>query len=157
MDKNKIIRLIVSVFICQFAGIIGSVFTSPSIPTWYASLSKPAFNPPSWLFAPAWITLYFLMGLSLYLVWEKGLQKNKLAVSVFGLQLALNSIWSILFFGLQNPFLAFLEIIILWLAILASIILFYRIEKKAAYLLVPYIAWVSFATLLNYSIWMLNV
>ena len=154
MDWKK---LIISLFICQLAGIIGSIFTSPSIPVWYASLAKPTFTPPSWLFAPAWITLYFLMGLSLYLVWTKGLQKNKIPVYVFGFQLALNSLWSILFFGLQNPAAAFIEIIILWFAILASIILFYKVDKRAAYLLVPYIAWVTFASLLNYSIWMLNV
>lgn len=157
MKKNKIIHLIISIFICQFAGLIGSFFTSPNIPTWYASISKPAFTPSSWIFAPAWITLYLLMGVSLYIIWEKGLKKNKFAVSVFGLQLALNSIWSILFFGLQNPFIAFIEIIVLWFAILATIILFYKIDRRAAYLLIPYILWVSFASLLNYSIWILNI
>ena len=149
--------LIVAILICQFAGILGSVFTTPSIPTWYASINKPDFTPPSWLFAPAWITLYTLMGISIYLVWEKGFKKNKIAVYVFSTQLILNSIWSILFFGLQNPFFAFIEIIILWIAILATIVLFYRIRRSAGLILIPYIAWVSFASLLNYSIWILNV
>ncbi len=156
MEKRKIIRLVASVIICNLAGIIGSIFTTSSIPTWYASINKPAFNPPNWIFAPVWTTLFILMGISLFLIWERGLEKNKLAVSVFGAQLALNTLWSLLFFGIQNPFLAFIEIIFLWIAIAASIILFYRIDKRAAYLLIPYILWVSFAAFLNYSIWILN-
>jgi len=159
MNKTKIVKFVVSVLVCQAAGLIGSVFTAPSIATWYAGIAKPAFNPPNWVFAPVWTTLFFLMGVSLYLIWEKGLESRdaRLAVSVFGAQLVLNIIWSVLFFGLQNPFLAFLEIIALWIAILASIIVFHRISKTAAYLLVPYILWVSFAAFLNYNIWILSV
>lgn len=158
MKPNTIAKLIVSILLCQLAGIIGSIFTAPNIPTWYASLEKPFFTPPSWLFAPAWITLFLLMGLSLFLVWNKGLQSktSKIAVSIFFVQLALNILWSALFFGLQNPFLALIEIIILWIAILATIIAFAKISKKAAILLLPYILWVSFAALLNYSVWILN-
>jgi len=159
MKRDKIIKLITAVLICQFAGIIGSVFTTPTRPTWYASINKPEFNPPNWVFAPVWTMLFLLMGISLYLIWEKGLEKKEVkhAVYVFGLQLFLNIVWSFLFFGLQNPFLAFAEIVLLWIAILASIILFYRISKKAGLLLVPYILWVSFAAFLNYSVWILNI
>ena len=155
MDYKK---LIASILICLMAGFIGSFFTSPAIPNWYQGIEKPSFNPPSWVFAPVWTSLYILMGIALYLIWVKGLEKkeNKIAIGVFGIQLVLNSLWSILFFGLQNPFFAFIEIIILWTAILASILLFYRIDKRAAYLLIPYILWVSFASFLNYTIWTLN-
>ena len=158
MNKNKLVKFVISVLACQIAGFAGSVFTTPSIPTWYASINKPAFTPPNWVFAPAWTTLFLLMGISLYIIWDKGLgsRDSKLAVSVFGVQLALNVIWSLLFFGLQNPFFAFVEIIMLWTAILATIMLFYKISKKAGILLVPYIFWVSFAAFLNYSVWMLN-
>ncbi|MFY1111077.1 MAG: TspO/MBR family protein [Methanosarcinaceae archaeon] len=156
-EINKF-RLIVSVLICQFAGIIGSVFTVTSIESWYAAIEKPAFNPPGWVFSPVWIILYTLMGISLYLVWEEGLERKdvKVGIFVFGVQLALNALWSILFFGLQSPFYAFIEIILLWLSIFLTIILFGRISKTASLLLVPYLLWVSFAALLNYRIWVLN-
>jgi len=159
MNKNKVVKLIVAILICQLAGVIGSVFTAPAITAWYATIQKPLFNPPNWVFAPVWTTLFLLMGISLYLVWGKGLEKKevKLAVSVFGFQLALNVVWSFLFFGLQSPFLAFLEIVLLWIAILATIVLFYRVSKKAGVLLVPYLLWVSFAAFLNYNIWILNL
>jgi len=158
MDKNKILKLIAAILVCEIAGGIGSLFTAPSIPTWYASIQKPAFNPPNWIFAPVWTTLFLLMGISLYLIWEKGLEKKevKMAFSVFGIQLALNVIWSILFFGLQSPFFAFVEIVLLWIAILVNIIFFYRISKWAGILLIPYIMWVSVAAFLNYSVWVLN-
>jgi len=151
-------RLLAAVLVCQAAGLIGSVFTFESIPTWYASLNKPFFNPPNWVFAPAWITLYTLMGISFYLVWGKGLHSKqaKIAIGIFGAQLFLNALWSILFFGLKMPLVAFVEIIALWAFIALTIWKFYPISKKAAYLLIPYIAWVSFAALLNYSIWALN-
>jgi tryptophan-rich sensory protein len=159
MDKNKILKLIVAVFICEIAGVIGSVFTVASIPAWYATINKPWFTPPNWLFGPVWTTLFLLMGISLYFIWDKGFsdKKSRLAIYVFAIQLALNVIWSILFFGLQNPFIAFTEIIVLWIAILANIVVFYRISKKAGILLVPYIVWVTIAALLNYSVWILNV
>lgn len=158
MEKNKIIKLVAAVLFCQLAGIIGSIFTVSAISGWYSTIQKPLFNPPNWVFAPVWTTLFLLMGISLYLIWIKGLEKKeiKLAVSVFGLQLALNVLWSILFFGLKNPFLALIEIILLWIAILAATILFYKISKKAGLLLIPYLLWVAFAAFLNYSIWMLN-
>ena len=156
---NRIIRLVVSVLVCQLAGVIGSFFTVPSIQTWYADINKPAFTPPDWVFAPVWVSLFFLMGVSFFLVWEKGFgrKESRLALYAFSIQLALNAAWSFLFFGLQNPFLAFVEILLLWAAILVTIILFYVISKKAAILLVPYIVWVTIATILNYSIWFLNL
>ncbi len=159
MDKNKFVRLIAAILVCQLAGVIGSIFTVPAISGWYANIEKPLFNPPNWVFAPVWTALFLLMGISLYLVWDKGLKKKevRLAVFVFGLQLALNIVWSFLFFGLQSPFLAFIEIALLWIAILATIAFFYRVSKRAGLLLVPYLLWVSFAAFLNYSIWMLNL
>jgi tryptophan-rich sensory protein len=151
-------KLISAIILCQLAGIIGVVFTNPAIPTWYASLIKPSFNPPNWVFGPVWTFLYTLMGISLYRITEidiKGPLIRK-GIFLFVIQLILNSIWSILFFGLQNPLLAFGEIIILWLLIVATIYQFNKIDKSASYLLVPYLLWVSFAAILNYSIWRLN-
>ncbi len=157
MKVKRLIGFIVAIIVCELAGIIGSVFTAPSIPTWYASLTKPFFNPPSFLFAPVWTLLYALMGIALYLVWEKRKKiKNKLALILFFFQLILNTLWSILFFGFHNPFLAFAEIILLWIVLLATIIKFYPISKKAAWLLIPYILWVSFASILNFAIFLLN-
>ncbi|WP_406657963.1 TspO/MBR family protein [Methanolobus sp. ZRKC2] len=151
-------KLIASLVICQFAGIFGAIFTTPAIPTWYAALEKPFFVPPSWTFSVVWPILYLLMGLALYIVWEKGWEYRevKVAMGVFGLQLFLNFLWSVLFFGLQSPFLGLMGIVILWLVILVTIVLFYRISRAAGLLLLPYILWVSFATLLNYYIYILN-
>ena len=135
-----------------------SFFTVSSIPDWYSALRKSSLNPPDWVFGPVWTVLFLLMGISLYLVWDKGLkEKNvKRGLVFFGVQLSLNTLWSIIFFGLKSPTLAFIEIFILWIAILFTIIEFYRISKPAAYLLVPYFMWVSFAIFLNYSIVVLN-
>ena len=129
-----------------------------AIPNWYATLAKPEFSPPNWVFAPVWISLYTLMGISLYLVWDKRKKKKDTtpALLVFFAQLVLNTIWSIVFFGLQSPFYAFILIIFLWVLIAGSIYFFYRISKTAAYLLIPYLLWVSFAAILNYYIWVLN-
>jgi len=158
MTKTDYKKLIASLIICQMAGIIGSVFTVSSVGTWYLEISKPAFTPPSWVFAPVWTTLFLMMGLALYIVWSKGVKSkdSRIALTVFGIQLVLNTLWSILFFGLRSPFLALVEIVFLWAAILLSIVYFYKISKRAAYLLVPYIAWVSFAAVLNLFIVLLN-
>ncbi|MFH1656359.1 MAG: TspO/MBR family protein [Candidatus Nealsonbacteria bacterium] len=159
MDKRiNFLKLIISILICQGAGLIGSIFTSPAISTWYVTFKKPSFNPPNWIFAPVWILLFLLMAISLYLIWDRGLKdkKIKIAIFLFSIQLILNIFWSILFFGLQSPFYAFIEIIILWLIILLTIISFYKISKISAYLLFPYILWVSFALILNFSILILN-
>ena len=143
---------------CELAGAAGAIFTMPAIPTWYAGIIKPTFSPPSWIFAPVWIILFALMGIAAYLVYEKGTGKKlvKVALGIFTIQLLLNMKWSLLFFGMHNPGLAFVEIIFLWLVILLTIISFFKISKSAAYLLIPYILWVSFASFLNFSIWQLN-
>ena len=148
------VKLAISIIVCQLAGIIGSVFTADSVSTWYTELIKPSFNPPNWLFGPVWISLYILMGISLYLVWSKS--KNGVAMMIFFIQLALNTIWSIIFFGLKMPGLAFIEIIFLWAVILLTIVQFHKIHRVSAYLLIPYILWVSFAALLNLAIYILN-
>lgn len=158
MIKNDLRKLIISVMICEVAGVVGLLFTISAIPDWCAGLVKTSLNPPSWVFGPAWTTLYLLMGVAVFLIWKKGLSDKmaRMAVIVFGIQLFLNAIWSIIFFGLHNPLLAFVDIVILWFAIVWTILVFYKVSKTAAYLLVPYIIWVSFAAYLNYSIWQLN-
>ena len=156
MDSGKIKRLVISLLIPQLAGFLGAIFTTPNIASWYSTLNKPWFVPPNWLFAPAWTTLFILMGLSFFLIWEKGGEQFKKAYRVFGAQLGLNILWSVFFFGLQNPLLGFIEIIILWILIAFNIMVFYRIDKRAGYLLVPYIAWVTFAAALNLWVFLLN-
>jgi tryptophan-rich sensory protein len=155
MKKIKWLTLIICIVLPNLAGLIGSVFTSSSVSTWYTTLVKPSFNPPGWVFGPVWTTLYILMGISLYLIWTNKKRTN-IALWMYGIQLVLNALWSFLFFGLRNPLAAFIEIIILWIAIVATIIYFYKISKPAAYLLIPYILWVSFAAVLNYSLFVLN-
>lgn len=157
MKLKKPHYLIFSILICQLAGIIGGLFTSSSVNSWYKELVKPSFNPPSWVFSPVWITLYLLMGVSLYLIWikKKNKQKNT-ALTWFYIQLGLNILWSILFFGLKQPLLAFVEIIVLDFAILMTMIKSYRLSKTACYLMLPYILWVSFAAVLNFMLFYLN-
>ena len=154
----SIIKIISSVVISNLAGAIGSMFTFSAIPTWYKGLIKPALNPPNWLFGPVWTVLYILMGVAAGMVWSKGLEQRgvKVALAVFLFQLVLNALWSIIFFGWHKLGLALAEIVLLWIIILINIILFYRINTTAGYLLVPYILWVSFAAYLNYSIWIPN-
>jgi len=153
----NIISLIVSIAIAQGAGIIGSIFTVVSVKTWYLDIVKPEWNPPSWIFGPVWITLYTLMGIAAYLIWQmREVEGAKLALVVYGIQLALNALWSVLFFGLKNPGLAFAEILVLLVFIIATTILFWKINTWAGVLLLPYLAWASFATFLNYTIWQLN-
>jgi len=159
MKKNDILKILIAVSVSELAGIIGSVFTSPAIPGWYEGLIKPEFNPPSWVFAPVWTALFALMGVAAFLVWKKGVdqKKVKIALSLFVVQLVLNTLWSIIFFGLKNPGMAFVEIIILLTAILATFIAFLKVSRPAALLLLPYICWVAFASYLNFVIWSLNV
>lgn len=151
-------KLAVSIVVCQLAGIIGSFFTTASISTWYVTLEKPFFTPPGWAFAPVWITLYLLMGISAYIIWSKGLDKPavRFSMAAFGVQLALNAFWSVAFFGMRSPLFGLIVIVALWAAILATILGFMRISTKAALLLVPYITWVSLAALINLSIFLLN-
>lgn len=155
---KNIIKLIISIIICELAGIIGSIFTFSAIPTWYAGLIKPDLNPPAWVFGPVWTTLYALMGIALFLVWRKDWDRSDVrkALSVFGIQLVLNTLWSIIFFGLHSPPWAFVDIAAMWLSIIWTMILFYKISKPAMWLLLPYILWVSFASYLNLMLWMLN-
>jgi len=156
--KLKITKLILAILICQSAGIIGSFFTSVSVQTWYTTLTLPSFAPPGWFIGIVWIILYTLMGISLYLVWNKGLKNKRVknSLSLFGLQLILNAVWSLLFFGLRSPFLALIEIVFLWVFIAFTILKFYKISKTAGWLLLPYIVWVSVALMLNFYIWRLN-
>jgi len=151
---KKLWKLIISISLPFLASLIGSIFTANSISTWYVDLNKPGFNPPNWIFGPVWTILYLMMGISLYLVWTKKYDRTTLLI--FGTQLFLNTIWSIIFFGLKMPLYAFIEIIFLWIAILMTIIYFYRINRTSAYLLIPYILWVTFASILNLYIFILN-
>jgi translocator protein len=155
---KRIIKLVLSIFLCQLAGVAGSAFTKPAVDTWYAALEKPFFTPPSWVFAPAWITLYLLMGISAFLIWDRELEslEVKKALGVFLLQLIINASWSMVFFGLKQITLSVIVIATLWLAILWTMVLFYKISKTASFILIPYLSWVSFALLLNVSIWFLN-
>ncbi|MBD3252640.1 tryptophan-rich sensory protein [Candidatus Pacearchaeota archaeon] len=157
MKIKNILLLVFSILICLAAGFIGSFFTSSAIPEWYSSLNKPFFNPPNWVFAPVWTILYVLMGISLYFILVTKKQKIKrLTLFFFFIQLLLNTLWSILFFGLKNPVIAFVEILFLWGFILLTIIYTYKISRISSYLLIPYILWVSFAGILNISIILLN-
>ena len=151
-------KLIVSILICLGAGVAGSVFTTPQIPGWYAGLTKPWFTPPSWVFGPVWTTLYLLMGIALFLVWRKGLERPdvRLGVILFAVQLIFNTAWSLVFFGLQSTLGGLVCIVILWVLILATLIQFWKIDRIAGALLIPYIAWVTIATGLNYGIMVLN-
>ena len=138
------------------AGAIGSIFTSDAIPTWYASIEKPAFNPPNWVFGPVWTLLYALQGIAFYIILTSKHALRQQAITLFVAQIIANTLWSIIFFGLQMPALAFVDIVVLWILIAFAIQTFSRISKTAAWLLAPYIAWVSFAAVLNISIALLN-
>lgn len=140
----------------QAAGIIGSLFTMSAIGGWYTTLIRPELAPPNWIFGPVWITLYALMGIAAFLVWRKSRRFNT-ALGIFVVQLVLNSLWSIIFFGMGELGVAFAEIILLWLAIVATIVAFWKISCTAAWLLAPYLLWVSFAAYLNFAFWTLNV
>ena len=138
-------------------GYLSSLFTAPAITGWYTTLNKPSFNPPNWIFSPVWTTLFILMGISLLLILKKSASYyRRQAIFAFYIQLVLNVLWSFIFFYLNRPDLAFLEIIILSLAIVINIVYFWRLSRISAYLLVPYLAWVFFAAFLNYSICLLN-
>lgn len=151
-------KLLISILVCEGAGVIGSFFTRRAIPEWYAVINKPAFNPPNWVFAPVWTILYALMGVAAFLVWRKGLKAagTRSALGVFIVQLALNSLWSIVFFGFRSILGGLVVIVLLWLAIAWTIRKFSAISRPAALLLVPYIAWVSFALVLNAAFFILN-
>lgn len=151
-------KLIISILIPLLVGAISGIFTASGVKGWYANAVKPSFNPPNWIFGPVWTILYILMGIALFLVWKSATDKKlkNIAISLFAVQLALNFCWSFIFFKMQEPGWAFAEILFMWLMILLTIIWFGKISSTAAWLLVPYICWVSFASVLNYSIWQLN-
>ena len=155
---KKALGIVVFIIVCELAGFVGSLFTTPSIAGWYAGLTKPGFNPPGWVFAPVWTTLYALMGIAAWLVYDKGVKGAdvKRALFVFVAQLVLNVLWSIMFFGAHQILGAFVIIVALWILILGTILRFHKISRPAAYLLVPYILWVGFATVLNASLYVLN-
>ncbi len=155
---KDILKLFISVVGCELVGFLGTPFTISAIPTWYATLNKPPFAPPNWIFGPVWTLLYFLMGLAFYFIWKQGLKKKKVAIAgkYFLVQLGLNFIWSPIFFGLRSPMLGLIVIVAMWTFILMTMKKFYPLSKLAFYLLIPYLLWVSFATVLNASIVILN-
>ncbi len=158
MRRSLLTKVVIAILLPQFAGFIGAFFTTSSISSWYTTLQKPALNPPAWVFGPVWTLLYFLMGVAASLVWKNGLQHKgvRIAMGFFLAQLTLNTGWSIIFFGARQPGYALFEIILLWGTILATIVMFYRVSRPAAWLMLPYIVWVSFAAYLNGAIYFLN-
>ena len=158
---NKYTRILIVVVTCLAIGYFSGMATQSSIKTWFPTLIKPSFNPPNWVFAPVWSMLYIMMGIAAGLVWNrmeasKDKELVKKSLIFFAIQLGLNALWSVLFFGLRNPMLALIEIVLLWLMIYETYIKFGKIDKIAGYLFLPYLAWVSFASILNGSIWWLN-
>lgn len=148
---------IISILIAEGAGIIGSVFTASSVKGWYTTITKPSWNPPSWVFGPVWTTLYLLMGLAAAMVWErKDMPGAHAALWAYGIQLVLNALWTIIFFGLKKPGFAFAEIVVLLAAIIVTTILFWKVSPVSGALMLPYLAWTCFASFLNFSLWRLN-
>ena len=157
MKISHTIKLIISILLPLSVGAIAGMFTSQAVPIWYASLNKPSFSPPNWVFGPVWTTLYILLGISFFLIWKEEASKERdLAIKVFSIQMLLNFAWSFLFFYFNLIGAALIEIILLWTSIAAMIYLFYKIKPFAAYLNIPYLLWVSFATILNAGYYFLN-
>jgi len=158
MSWIDIVKLIVSIVACEGAGGIGAIFTTPAIQTWYKGLKKPTFTPHNSVFGPVWITLYLLMGIAVFLVWREGLSQEGVTAAfiLFWVQLVLNILWSIIFFGLRSLLGGMVVILLLWIAILVSIILFFGVSPIAGGLLIPYIIWVSIAANLNVQVCKLN-
>ncbi len=154
MTKN--LKFIIALIIPLSVGAIGGFFTSSSITSWYSNLNKPFFNPPNWIFGPMWTLLYLLMGIACYLTWISEHAYKKTALKIYALQLIFNFLWSFLFFYFKNPALALIDIVLMIITISATMIAFSKISKKAAWLLIPYLLWVLFATALNFEIWRLN-
>ncbi|HQF14543.1 MAG TPA: tryptophan-rich sensory protein [Thermogutta sp.] len=156
-SAKQVIGLVLIVGVCLGAGLLGSIATTSQVDGWYKTLNKPSWNPPSQVFGPVWTTLYILMGVAAWLVWRSADARSTwLPLALFGIQLALNAAWSWIFFKMQRPDWAFFEILILWVAIAATLVAFFRHSQLAGWLLVPYLAWVSFAAILNFTIWRLN-
>lgn len=157
--KRKIsdaIVLAIAIIIPLLAGFIGSLYTTPNIAGWYANLSKPTFNPPNYLFGPVWTILFLLMGTASFVIYKQKTKLKTQALKLYFAQLILNTMWSVVFFGAQNPLGGFLVIVALWLEIAYTMDVFYKINKLSGYLFVPYFLWVSFAMILNFSIYILN-
>jgi benzodiazapine receptor len=155
MKLRRYLVLAAFIIICLSAGMIGARYAPGE---WYSGLNKPSLNPPAFIFAPVWTVLYILMGISAWLVWIRGKNRKRLLpLSVFAAQLVLNALWSYLFFGLRRPDLGFIDIVAMLALIWVTVILFLKVRRAAGLLLVPYLAWVSFATVLNYQIWRLNL
>lgn len=154
---KNVLKIIISIIIPLSIGFTASLFTITGVKSWYRTIQKPSWNPPDWVFGPVWTTLYVLMGISFFLIWRSSGEKQKqTAIVLYILQLVANFFWSLIFFDQHQIALALAEIIILWVLILLTIFSFANISKTAAWLLVPYISWVSFAAILNYTIWQLN-
>ena len=157
MDKSKLFKLVVSLILPLSLGSIAGIFTAEAVPEWYATLNRPSFNPPNWLFGPVWTVLYILLGISLFLIWKQSANKERnLAILLFLLQLLLNFGWSFIFFFFNMIGLALFEIILLWISIVVMLVLFYRIKPLASYINIAYLLWVTFATILNASYFILN-
>lgn len=158
MKIKSIIHLILCIILCQAAGGLGALFTTPEINGWYATIQKPSFNPPNWIFSPVWTMLFALMGISLWLILKSGTNhpQRKTALTWFTIQLALNVSWSFLFFKLHSPIAGLIEIVFLWVSILFWILKTYPVSKMGAFINAPYLLWVSFASLLNFWLWKLN-
>jgi tryptophan-rich sensory protein len=158
MKASSAVKIFIAILICLGIGFLGSIATQTSVNTWYTTLNKPSFNPPNWLFAPVWTTLFILMGISAGIVWSKGFYHVwvKTALYHFGIQLILNASWSIVFFGYRSPLIGLITIVILVIMVLLTFKWFRIVNKTAAYLLIPYILWIAYATALNFEIWRLN-
>jgi len=157
MSKLQIIKLIISIALPLALGALAGLFTAQSIPEWFATLNKPSFNPPNWIFGPVWTTLYIIMGISFFLIWNQEMSKERnLAILVFMLQLVFNIGWSFIFFYFNMIGFALIEIILLWISIAFTLVLFYKIKPIASYINIPYLLWVTFATVLNGSFYFLN-
>lgn len=154
MRKKSAVAILAFVGLCLTIGAVGGFATAGSVNTWFAGLAKPSFNPPSFVFGPVWTFLYILIGISGYLAWSAKAPRSSMAI--YALQLALNLGWSLVFFGLRRPDLAFIEILALWVSIIANVLAFWKVHRTAALLLLPYLGWVSFAAVLNFAIWRLN-
>ncbi len=158
LQRKDFPLLILFIFACLMVGGLSGFFNPGDMNIWYANLIKPEWTPPNWIFGPVWTVLYILMGLAAFLVYREGFKRRevKIALGLFSLQLGLNFFWSILFFTFNNLRASFVEIIFLWVAIVATIISFYRISRPAAWIMVPYLLWVTFASILNYRLLILN-
>lgn len=155
---NNTLKLIIAIAIPLIVGGTSGFFTATGVESWYQTIARPTWNPPGWLFGPVWTTLYVMMGISLFLVWKEdtSVELKKIGIALFAVQLVLNFFWSFIFFNQHQIGWALVEIIAMWVFILLTIFAFAQVNKAAAWLLVPYISWVSFATILNFTIWQLN-